>query len=248
MSVTRSCSCCALRFERRHLLQDFRKTRLFTLRRLDVETELCFLLVQRPVAPSHEQDAVRTSTTLPAIVTFWPICSDEPAGLDRAALAGDEVDANHRSPAFRSARPSATAASGAIFGSRYPELVAVERHLTERIEGLDRRLEALAQRVGRSRRRATRRRSARCDRCDRLAAVPLKKSNVFSISSSTLSVTARSTGRASSKRHVLGVGALLQLLGDVVRKVELLLHGFGERVAAHRDVAGEHRLRAGRGC
>jgi len=33
------------------------------------------------------------------------------------ALGGEEVDANHRSPALRSARPTATAAAGSTFGA-----------------------------------------------------------------------------------------------------------------------------------
>ena len=37
---------------------------------------------------------------------------------------------------------------------------------------------------------------------------------------------------------------LLQLLRGLERQVELLLHRFGVGVAAHRDVAGEHRLLA----
>ena len=78
-----------------------------------------------------------------------------------------------------------------------------------------------------------------------LAAVALKKSNVFSTSSSTLSVIALQHRPRIVVGDAARRSALLQLLGGLERQVQLLLHGFGEGVAAHRDVAGEHRLRAG---
>ena len=80
------------------------------------------------------------------------------------------------------------------------------------------------------------------------AAVALKKSNVFWISSITFSVTARSTGRASSKVTPSTGIAALQLVGQLERQVQLLLQRLGVGVAADRDVAGEDRLVAAAGC
>ena len=81
-------------------------------------------------------------------MTFWPIWKARAAGLDRAAFAGNEVDTNHRSPAFLQRETERDRRQRRHLGSRYAKLVAVERHLPEWIEGLDLRFEALAKRVG----------------------------------------------------------------------------------------------------
>ena len=44
------------------------------------------------------------------------------------------------------------------------------------------------------------------------------------------------------ERGAVDRDALLQLLGRLVRQIQLLLNGFGVGVATDRDVAGEHRL------
>ncbi len=77
------------------------------------------------------------------------------------------------------------------------------------------------------------------------AAVALKKSKVFSTSSSTLSLIARSTGRASSKVAPCTSWPFLSCSAASYGKIQFLLHGFGIRVAASRDVAREDRLRTG---
>jgi hypothetical protein len=59
-------------------------------------------------------------------------------GLGRAALTGNEVDANHRSPARRSARTDGDGSNRGHFLCRNPEPAFVVRHLLERIEALDR--------------------------------------------------------------------------------------------------------------
>ena len=74
------------------------------------------------------------------------------------------------------------------------------------------------------------------------AAVALKKSNVFWISSSTFSVIACSTGCTSSNVDAVDRLALLQALGALERQVQLFLHRLGVGVAADRDVAREDRL------
>ena len=57
----------------------------------------------------------RPECRLQPSVTFWPPAwNDGRFFLTRFALDGEEVDANHRSPARLSARPTATAAVGAI--------------------------------------------------------------------------------------------------------------------------------------
>ncbi len=80
------------------------------------------------------------------------------------------------------------------------------------------------------------------------AAVALKKSKVFWISSSTFSVIACSTGRTSSNATPSTGSPFFSLLGALERQVQLLLHRFGVGVAADRDVAREERLIAARGC
>ena len=70
-------------------------------------------------------------------------------------------------------------------------------------------------------------------------AVALKKSRVFWISSSTLSVTASMTGRTSSALIPSTTCPSLANSGAGERYAELVLNGLGIAVAAHGNVAGE---------
>ena len=82
-----------------------------------------------------------TRIRLQPTVIFWPAVPSATAFFfDLLALGGEQVDANHRSPVFRSARPTATAAVGAqLFGIGDAQLRRLERDRLERIEHLDRR-------------------------------------------------------------------------------------------------------------
>src|SRR3954470_17186711 len=123
---------------------------------------------------------------------------DQRAALGPFTIDGEEIDADHRSPTRRSARPTATATVGAMSpaastwnffesnvtrlnGSR-PSTGASKRSLSISVKPSARDAPPLSMI-----------RSMRSDE-----AVVLKKSNVFWISSITFSVTARSTGFASS--------------------------------------------------
>ena len=145
--------------------------------------------------------AVATRIRLQTSVTFWPMSKGTAALVfGPFALAGEEVDANHRSPARRSARPTATAAVDATSsGSAPPRRAAIELDGLERIEPLDRGAEnaPTSSSAKPSTRDAPPQMTIR-SMCSS-AVVALKKSKVFSISSSTVSLTVRSTARTSSK-------------------------------------------------
>ena len=98
-----------------------------------------------------ERDAVRRGNDNPALL------------LRSGAFDGKEVDPNHRSPALRSARPTATAAVGAASRALDAEFRGVEGHPLEGIEELDRRLKPLRQHLGEALRASTHRHSRRCE-------------------------------------------------------------------------------------
>ena len=67
----------------------------------------------------------------------------------RAAIDGEEVDANHRSPTRRSARPTATATVGAMSAADSTlNFFASNATVLNGSNGFDRRLEALGQHLG----------------------------------------------------------------------------------------------------
>ena len=89
-----------------------------------------------------------TAATRIRLASAGTCCPNSKAGFG-ALTTLEQIDANHRSPALRKARPTATAdvaARSAVLLD--PEPGRVERHLSERIELLDRRVEALGEHVG----------------------------------------------------------------------------------------------------
>src|SRR5690606_10804837 len=113
----------ALRLELRDLREDLREACFFAARGGDGGVELRLGLPQRPEAPSDEQrrDQQQGGAGERHLVTEL----EGPAGcLGRAALTGDQVDADHRSPPRRNARPTATAASGATVSGATPRRAA----------------------------------------------------------------------------------------------------------------------------
>src|SRR5262249_54064572 len=113
--------------------------------------------------------------------------------LRALALDGKQVDPNHRSPARLNARPTATAAVGAISAGltlNFFASNAIRLNGSNVSTGASKRSASIS--VKPSARDAPPLTTIRWSRSD--AAVALKKSNVFWISSITFSVTARSTG------------------------------------------------------
>src|SRR5262249_2855560 len=96
--------------EFRDLLEHFLQALLFAFRRVDLPGDLRILLAERPVAPSEQRDRDDHNQAAEDHQLL--------AGLERRrgrldlAFGREEVDPNHRSPAFRRARPIATAATG----------------------------------------------------------------------------------------------------------------------------------------
>src|SRR6185369_16776292 len=185
------------RLELLHLRQHGAQLLRFDFPLRDVRIETCRRLAQRPEPPADPEEG----------------CQHDEAGRDgqavrrryerAAALRAltvdrEEVDANHRSPTRRSARPTATAAVGAT--SDGESTCSFFTSSPTRLNGSSPSTGASKRSVSISVKPSARdapplsmMRSMRSD-----AAVALKKSNVFWISSMTFSLTARSTGRASS--------------------------------------------------
>ena len=158
------------------------------------------------------------------------------------ALDRDQVDANHRSATRLNPRPTATAAVARdVIDVVDLKPLGVEGHALERIEQLDRRVEALGEDLEESfgARGAAAdddaidaiRRRRRLEEVERLLNL---EHHVFA-------------DRAQHRPRVLEGDAVdrlaaLQLVGLLVRQVQLLLQRLGVGVAADRDVAGEDRL------
>src|SRR6266540_5801959 len=104
-----------------HLLDDRMQARRLLLRGGDFLVEIRRIAVHRPVTPAHGESAEHQDETA-ADGEFLPDRAERDALLLGAvALRGEEVEANHRSPTRRSARPTATAAVGmAVSGSSTP--------------------------------------------------------------------------------------------------------------------------------
>src|SRR5262249_42285899 len=106
-----------------HLLDDRVEPRRLLLRRGDVGIELGRLVRQRPVAPADEQAGENQDQAAADGQLLRRRAERDRFFLRALALDGEEVDANHRSPALRSARPTATATDGATAsGSVTPSL------------------------------------------------------------------------------------------------------------------------------
>ena len=126
---------------------------------------------------------------LQPIVSFWPTSNGNPL-LDAFRSPMEEIDFDHRSPAFLSASPTATAAvADDRSGSSMPSFFQSSAIFRNGSKHLDRRAKPLLERLGEAIDRSGA--AAQKDAVDRSdAAVALKKSNVFWISSSTFSVIA----------------------------------------------------------
>ena len=128
-----------------------------------------------PSSASRRTAPASSRIRLPPRAIFCAGLQPERRRLGLAPLAGEEVDANHRSPPLRSARPTATAHTGAKSSTRADlQLGGVERHLAERIEALDLGVEPLAHRLVEALDAATRRRSAPPGRCGRWPRSPCR--------------------------------------------------------------------------
>jgi hypothetical protein len=101
----------ALLLELLHLLDDRTQPRGLFLSGPDLAVEAGRRLSERPVAPAHEKGASDQDQTAGHHQFLAGLEGD--AHLDGALpLDGEEVDADHRSPVRRSARPTATAVVG----------------------------------------------------------------------------------------------------------------------------------------
>jgi hypothetical protein len=100
----------APRLELLHLGEERLQPRLLALRRLDGGLHLSRVLLERPVPPA---DTERRGDEDQAAGERQLLADVEGRGLACLALDAEEVDANHRSPTFRRARPTATAAVAA---------------------------------------------------------------------------------------------------------------------------------------
>ena len=182
---------------------------------------------------------------LPPRAIFCAACSPNAGRLGLAALAGEEVDANHRSPPLRSARPTATAHTGAR-SSTAPACISggVERHLTERIEALDLGVEPFAHRLVEA--LDERGAAAQHHPVDAIAG----RGRLVEVEG-LLDLEQHVVGDRAQHRtdvleaHAVDRDALLGVLSPLEGQPEFLLHRLGERVAADAHVAREHRLAAG---
>src|SRR3990170_3853620 len=99
-------------FEVLDFLDDRVQTRGFLLRGGNVPVELYRLAREAPVAPTDEQAGHHQDQAAANGQLLTRLKRQLLLGL--RALGGEKVDANHRSPALLSARPTATAAVGAM--------------------------------------------------------------------------------------------------------------------------------------
>ena len=118
----------ALLFELVDFTNDGLQPQLLLLRMCDVGVNLCRPLLERPVPVT---DAPRGDDENQAACERQPLADVE---CDRLLLgltfAAEQVDANHRSLIFRRARPTATAADGAMSAGSPPSFLA--SHATAR--------------------------------------------------------------------------------------------------------------------
>src|SRR5262245_3634684 len=93
-----------------YLLDDRVQPRRFLLRRGDIGVDLRRLVRERPVAPADEQARQHENETAADRDLLTDGAERDRLLLGAFALRREKVDADHRSPAFLSARPTATAA------------------------------------------------------------------------------------------------------------------------------------------
>src|SRR6478672_1201225 len=173
--------------------------RRLLLRGGDFLVEIRRIVVDRPVAPADRQTAEHQDETAADRQLLADRAKRDGLLLRAVALRREQVDANHRSPARRSARPTATAAVGmAVSGSSTPNFCGSKLILRNGSNDStvvpNRSRSASAKPSTRDAPPLSTTRSMRSD-----DAVALKKSNVFWISRRTFSVIACSTGLTSSK-------------------------------------------------
>src|SRR6476659_5717163 len=172
--------------------------RRLLLRGGDFLVEIRRIVVDRPVAPADRQTAEHQDETAADRQLLADRAKRDGLLLRAVALRREQVDANHRSPARRSARPTATAAVGmAVSGSSTPNFCGSKLILRNGSNDStvvpNRSRSASAKPSTRDAPPLSTMRSMRSD-----DAVALKKSNVFWISRSTFSVIACKTGFTSS--------------------------------------------------
>src|SRR5262245_3123684 len=183
-----------------HLLDHRVEPRRLLLRGGDFLVELRGIVVDRPVAPANRQTAEHQDETAADRQLLADGAErDDGLLLGAIALRREQVDANHRSPTRRSARPTATAAVGmAVSGSSTPNFCGSKLILRNGSNDStvvpNRSRSASAKPSTRDAPPLSTTRSMRSD-----DAVALKKSNVFWISRRTFSVIVCSTGLTSSK-------------------------------------------------
>src|SRR5436190_3125896 len=181
------------------LLDHRMQPRRLLLRGGDFLVELHRIVVDRPVAPADGQPAEHQYETAADRQLLADGAERDGLLLRAIALRREQVDANHRSPTRRSARPTATAAVGmAVSGSSTPNFCGSKLILRNGSNDStvvpNRSRSASAKPSTRDAPPLSTTRSMRSD-----DAVALKKSNVFWISRRTFSVIACSTGLTSSK-------------------------------------------------
>ena len=173
-------------------------------------------------------------------VSFWPTWNA--TFFLPVALGGEQVDANHRSPALlqreadRDGRGRRDASASSIPSFAASNVIVLNGSNVS--TGAPKRSSSAAAKPSTRDAPPLRRiRSMRSGRGRRLEEVE----RLLDLEQHVLG------HRVQHRLDVLDAHAvdrlpLLQLLGAVERQVQFFLHRFGVRVAAHRDVAGEQRL------
>ena len=165
------------------------------------------------------------------------------------ALDGEEVDANHRSPTRRSARPTATAAVGATSAADSTwNFFASNATRLNGSNGFDRRVEALGQHLGEA--LGARRAAAQHDAVDAIGGGGglEEVERLLDLEHHVLGDRAQHRPRIVERRRRRPAWPRFSWSASLERQVQLPLQRLGVGVAADRDVAGEDRLVAAAGC
>src|SRR5262245_18738465 len=174
------------------------ESRHFLLRGGNVGIELCRLPLERPVPPPDPSAGGQQDQRAAERELLPRLQRADRFLLRRLPLDGEQIDFDHRSPALRSARPTATAAVGTRCSSCATPSFGASNAIflngsSISTGALKRSASAWAKSSTAHAPPLCRIRSMRSD-----AAVAFKKSKVFWISSRTFSVIAWRTGRTSS--------------------------------------------------